>query len=402
MANEKLEYDYSSKDLNMTGFGSHSLKPEPNEETSSISLSVRDEARTDRTSSNNTDNAWGINHRQVPLALQQNKDCYGLTFFTRPQLNLTDNNLMQDRKFSRLLSDDTKSIERLVRTMLDPRLQVMSGDAEGQFDNDTFGVQGEVSCPLVDPRQAFISFFTNNLISLSGFPDLRAPTYSAKEGPYKEAYSFVDGPTTDYTEYDISATFRNIQNDPISKLAFFWTHYQAKVHEGVFTAYGDFVVNREIDYQTRIYRFILDPTKRYIQKMGCTGASFPYALSSGSFYDFDSTKPYNETSQNIQIPFKSVGAIFEDDMIIRSFNDVVSYFHPEMGGNDKRILCEPTDRMVKIPIDKLYFFNHRGYPHINPITYELEWYVSREYYESKLQSFQNFYKSLTAGAGISI
>ena len=400
MTIEASKYEFSVNDLNMAGFGNHSLKAEPKPDQTSISLSSKEEPRVDRASSNNTDNAWGINHRQVPLALQQNKDHYGLTFFTRPQLNLTDSNLMKDRKFSRLLNENSMSIERLTRTMLDPRLQHISGGPEGQFGSDSFGKQGPVNCPLVDHRQAFISFFTNNLVSLSGFPDLRAPTYSAKEGPYKEAYSFVDGPVDDYTEYDISATFRNIQGDPISKLAFFWNHYQSKVHEGVFTAYGDFIVNREIDYMTRIYRFVLDPSKRFIQRMACTGASYPYALSSGGFYDFDNTKPYNDASQNIHIPFKCLGAIFEDDMIVRSFNDVVSYFHPEMGGNDTRILCEPTDAMVKIPLDKLYIFNHRGYPHIDPYTYELEWYISREYYDSKLASFKQFSSSLFASMGL--
>jgi hypothetical protein len=401
MTTESSSYEFSVRDLDMTGFGSHSLKKETNPNQTSISLSNEDGSRTDRTTNNNTDNAWGINHRQVPLALQQNKDHYGLTFFTRPQLNLTDSNLMRERKFSRLLNESTMSIERLVRTMLDPRLQHISGGAEGQPGTDSFGKQGPVECPLVDHRQAFISFFTNNLVSLSGFPDLRAPTYSAKEGPYKEAYSFVDGPTIDYSEYDVSATFRNILGDPISKLAFFWNHYQSLVHEGVFTAYGDFIVNREIDYQTRIYRFILDPSKRYITRMACTGASYPYALSNGSFYDFDSTKPYNEASQNIQIPFKCMGAIYEDDMIVRSFNDVVSYFHPEMGGgSDTRILCEPTSEMTKIPIEHLYIFNHRGYPHINPLTYELEWYVSSEYYKSKLESFKKFSSSLFKGIGL--
>lgn len=397
MTTEVSEYNFSMKDLGMTGFGSHSFKSEEN----SISLSSDGFGRTDRTSGNNTDNAWGINHQQVPLALQQNKEHFGLTFFTRPQLNLTDNNCAKDRKFSRLLTDNKMSVEMMTKCMLDPRLQYnLHQDSEGQSASEGVGGQSNVECPLIDPHQAFVSFFTNNLVSLSGFPDLRAPTYSAKEGPYKEAYSFVDGPTDDYTEYDISATFRNIQGDPISPLAFFWNHYQSKVHEGVFTAYGDFIVNREIDYMTRIYRFVLDPSKRFIQRMACTGASYPYALSNGAFYDFDSSKPYNEASQSIQIPFKSLGALYEDDLIIRSFNDVVSYFHPEMGGGDESLLCKPSSAMVKVPVDKLHIFNHRGYPHINANTYEIEWYVSAEYYNSKIASFEGFASSLRASIGI--
>ena len=394
MSNETSEYNFSLADLSNFNFGSHSFQSEE----SPISLPSSDAVRKDRSTSNNTDNAWGINHRQVPLALQQTKDHYGLTFFTRPQLNLTDINCKQDRKFSRLLTDNQMSVHRMTRCLLDPRLQHnLNEDAEGQTAD---GAVGAITCPLVDHRQAFIPFFSNNLISLSGFPDLRAPTYSAKEGPFKEAYSFVDGPTEDYSEYDITASFRNIQGDPISPLGFFWTHYQSKVHQGIFNAYGDFIVNREIDYMTRIYRFVLDPSKRYIQRMACTGASYPYAQNLGSFYDVDISKPYNEASQTVQIPFKSLGAIYEDDLIIRSFNDVVSYFHPEMGGSDDRILCTPTDAMKKIPVEQLFIFNHRGYPWINPNTYEMEWYVSTEYYESKMRSFKDFTSSLSSSMGL--
>lgn len=403
MTTNVSEFDYSVNDLRMHGFGDHSFSDANLGETS-ISLTGSGSDTADRSNTNNTDNAWGLNHRQVPLALQQTKDNYGLVFVTRPQLNLTDANIRGVRKFSRLLTDNPKSIQRIVRCLLDPRLQYNVGaDIEGGGGTDDYITQKIITCPLVDHRQVFVPFFTNNIVSMSGFPDLRAPTYSAKEGPYKEAYGFVDGPTDDYSEYDITMSLRNILGDPISALAFFWIHYQSKVHEGIdMRAYGDFVVNREIDYMTRIYRFVLDPSKRFIQRMACTGASYPYALNNGSFYDFDNSKPYNEASQSIQIPFKCYGAIYEDDMIIRSFNDAVSYFHQEMGEGNGLINKPNARTMVQIPVENLFIFNHRGYPWINPQTYEIEWYVSREYYDSKMNAYKRFGQSLMLGAGISI
>ena len=400
MTETTADFDFSLRDLRMTGFGNHSLQLETID-SGPISLPGDKDIKIDKVSSNNTDNAWGINHRQIPLALQQNKDCYGITFFTKPQLNLTSANCRKDRKFSRLLTANNKSIQRIVRCNLDPRLLFnINQDAEGQaIDEDG---DSAITCPLVDRKLAFIPFLTNNLVSLSGFPDLRVPTYSAKEGPYKEAYGFADGPTDDYTEYDVVASFRSIQGDPISLLAFFWEHYQSKVHEGVMYAYGDYAICREIDYNTRIYRFILDPSKRFIQRFGSTGVSFPVGLNYGSHFDFDISKPYNDTGDNIQIPFKSYGAIYEDDLLIRSFNDVVGYFNDDMCDDSLAMLSQPTDRMIKIPFDHLTIFNHRGYPWINPRTYELEWYISKEYYQSKLASFNEFGKSLVTGAGIVI
>ena len=106
--NEKeASFSFSTQDLNFTGFGNHSLQLE---ESGPISLPGDKEYKLDKTQSNNTDNAWGINHRMIPLALQLNKDCYGITFFTKPQLNLRDDNCRRDRKFSRLLTMNDKSI----------------------------------------------------------------------------------------------------------------------------------------------------------------------------------------------------------------------------------------------------------------------------------------------------
>jgi hypothetical protein len=173
---QEASFSFSAHDLNFTGFGNHSLQLE---ESGPISLPGDKEFKLDKTQSNNTDNAWGINHRMVPLALQLNKDCYGITFFTKPQINLRDDNCRRDRKFSRLLTMNDKSIQRIVRCTLDPRLLFNTQrDAEGQDIEGSS--QSTITCPLVDRKLAFIPFLTNNLVSLSGFPDLRVPTYSAR------------------------------------------------------------------------------------------------------------------------------------------------------------------------------------------------------------------------------
>ena len=44
-------------------------------------------------------NLFGINHRQIPGLVPSNKDIYGFTFFTRPQLNLQTDNIRNERRF---------------------------------------------------------------------------------------------------------------------------------------------------------------------------------------------------------------------------------------------------------------------------------------------------------------
>ncbi len=79
----------SVKDVNQLGFGNHSLI---NVDTSVSQDSFFDLSRSE--GNEMTKNVYGINHRQTPLAIPQNKDHYGLTFFTRPQLNFRAANLI--------------------------------------------------------------------------------------------------------------------------------------------------------------------------------------------------------------------------------------------------------------------------------------------------------------------
>lgn len=375
----------SVKDISMLGFGNHSLfAVDPDNVTNDSFLDIF------RSEGNEmTKNVYGINHRQTPLAIPQNKDHYGLTFFTRPQLNLRSPNLRQNRLFTKLLTTEPLSYYRMIRNTLDPRL-------DSAYGTGVSGIE-RIECPLVDPEQAFIPILTNNLINISGWPDVKVDTFTSKAGPYKEEWSIVDGLAVDYSAYDLTATFRNSKGDPISLTMYIWEHYMSNVFEGVLSPYPDFLINNEIDYMTRIYRLVLDATKRYVVRIAATGASFPYAVPYASVFDFDATKPYHDGNNEIQVPFKSNGAIYDDDILIRSFNQVVGYFHKGM--KTKSVLDEPGPSVIKIPFEYLNIFNNRGYPRINPRTRELEWYVNADYYVAKIEAYKQFDALLDSALG---
>ena len=50
----------------------------------------------------------------------------------------------------------------------------------------------------------------------------------------------------------------------------------------------------------------------------------------------------------------------------------------------------PGSQMKKIPMNLLTLFNNRGYPRIDPSTYELEWYIDTDIYEAKMQALSTF------------
>lgn len=328
-------------------------------------------------------NLYGINHRQQPSPVPISKDNYGLTFFVRPQLNMQTPNLRNVRLFYPLLTTNPNSYQMIIRCLLDPRL-IHGYPSIPDSKEDYY----RLVCPFVDNKQAFIPILSNHLKSISGWPDVTVPVHTSAEGAYQEVHSMVDGITVNYTAYDIEATFRNSKGDPISSLFSTWVNYQSNVFEGMLMPYPDFITENEIDYNTRIYRLVLDPTKQTVQKIAATGVSFPTSLPMGGFFDYSSEKPYNDNNSDITIRFRCMGAQYNDDILIYEFNRTVEIFNPEMSS------VNIDEYMIKIPQEYLNIFNNRGYPRINPNNYNLDWYVSKIDFAKKQIAIIEFNKLL--------
>ncbi len=309
---------------------------------------------------------FGINHRQTAAALPINKDHYGLTFFTRPNLNLSLGNLRSVRLFNPLTTTNPSTIQRIIRCYLSPR----------ENQGDLAAGSAAITSPFVDPNQAFMPLLTNTLKSMSGWPDITVPYFTSHEGTHKEQYSIVDGVTDILSAYDITANFRNIQGDPITAMFFYWAHYMSHVFRGNMVPYPEMVVENEKDYETRIYRVVLDPSRTYVQKIAACGAAFPYADPMGASFNYDSEKPYNDSNQDITIPFHCQGAIYQDPILLYTFNQTVCAFNHSMTDANR------TSNNTKIPITALQLFNNRGYPRINPDTWELEWWIDNATYRA--------------------
>jgi hypothetical protein len=318
-------------------------------------------------------NLYGINHRQVPNAVPQNRDSYGLAFFVRPQLNMQTDNIRNVRLFASLLTSSNLTIQRYIRTLLDPRL-VQGYSYPG-------GRVAPIDCPLMDNQNAFFSVLTNNITSMSGWPDTTAPTFTSEPGLYREAWSIVDGISRNFESFDMEVTFRNTKGDPILYMFYIWLHYMSFVFEGQLVPYLDMITENVIDYNTRIYRLVLDKNRHTVTKIAATGAAFPISVATGSFFDFSSEKPYNDQNKDIPVRFRCLGAIYQDDILIRQFNDTVCIFNPSMRDEFRENAYE------KIPVALLQIFNNRGYPRINPDNNVLEWWVPKDLFNNRTASF---------------
>jgi hypothetical protein len=250
-----------------------------------------------------TDTFRGINHLQQPNSVPINRDMYGLTFFTRPRMNMTSENLRRVRKFANMLTSNGATIPRAIRAMLDTESR-MNGH----------------SSPLIDEYNAFIPILTNQMISNSGWPDMQAPTYTSEPGLYKEEYSLVDGVTDLFRIFDLRVNFRNISGDPITTLFTTWLEYMSQVVQGLIVPYPDALIENELDYTTRVYRLVLDHTKTYVQKIAACGAAFPLDAPIGNAFNYESDKPLNQGNDQISITFRCMGAIYNDPILVDEFN----------------------------------------------------------------------------------
>ena len=348
-----------------------------------------------------SNNMYGINFRQTGNPVPRAKDMHGFTIFTRPQLNLSRMNITNYRGFYNLLTSNKMSYQAFTRLMLDPKLA---------YNNPG------LTSPFVDNQNPFFSILTNNIVSMSGWPDMTVPIHTSEKGLYGEEHSFVDGAINNYEAFDIDATFRNSKGNPLIYMFYIWIKYQALVFEDILQPYMEMIVENEIDYNTRIYRLVLDQRKKHVTQIACTGASFPINVPTGNLFDYNIDKPYNAANAEISIRFRSMGFLAFEDIIKVMFNETLGIFNPgmrmvlehdmddsisdeeKMRENESAVYRVSGCPYVKVPhylgmsmdssifTNPFFAINHRAYPYINLFTNELEWWIDEGKFSQSVTS----------------
>lgn len=311
----------------------------------------------------------GLNFRGLGNPVVSNLDNSGICFMTRPRCCLTYDNLGQDRKMSQLGTNEPMTLQRAVRCYLDHVGETHRG----------------ITTPLVDPRLPFMPLLTNTLISLSGWPDPVLDYWTSPAGIWRESTALVDGLYKQLGVFNLQANFTNVPGDPISLLIDSWCTYASNIYNNIMTPYPDQVVDNEVDYQTRIYMFVLDPGRRYIQKWANTGAAFPTSTPMGAAFNFDATRPYNFNNQQISVPFTCIGAEYNDPIVLKEFNDLVGDWYSPMNNINVNMttgeLSGPST-LKQLTTDEVKKYNYMALPYINLATNELTWWLTPSEYES--------------------
>ncbi len=321
-----------------------------------------------------TANFWGVRRGNNIMPSPLPYENTGITFFTKPRLKLTDSNILGNL-LSLLASDNPRSMARAIRAFLDP----YTGGSSTATATTLKGMDIKpYKSDLVDPLNPFITILGNNTISMTGFPDSDLNTYTAPEGVYHETWSMADDIVTLFGRYDLSCTFRNMYGDPIGTMIYLWLYYMSAVYVGDIYPYIDSIMDNEIDYQTRIYRFILDPTRTRVLRMFCSGASFPTAANTGANFNVTEGKPLVQESNEYSVNFTCSGAVYYDPRIIKWFNKTVTNFNQNMKDGVRE------QAYMKIPYGKQNIMDNMGYPRINPSNMDLEWWIEPTVYKELL------------------
>lgn len=280
--------------------------------------------------------------------LPTNTELKGLTFITRPKLNLSTSSLRQDRILATLDTKKQDTIPFMIRALLDTNL----GQAGSWFSSLV------KNSMLVDHRNPFITPLGNCLQSISGWPDKVMDVETTDGGFHSEDFTMARGHDRLNKSYDLTLTFRDIQGGVILGLLLYWFHWFDLATKGQVVAYPEDILERRLCYTCSIYRFTLDPSTRVISKWAKATGCFPKSVPIGACFNLNEGEQYISSAATLSVPFQVNKIEYMDPIIFNEFNRLVRRYYPDItnaGGEFGSLTkVEPVPQ-----------YNFRGLPYIN-------------------------------------
>jgi len=317
----------------------------------------------------------GVNINAGIPTLPPNIENPGYLFFTKPRFNLTPQNCDHVRKLSYLKDRSANSFSNAIRCMLmPPGTWLVNGvDVDNSRSN------------LVDDNSPWITLLTGSCLTVSGWPVIAPETHTSEPGIRKQVQSWMDAPPWHYGDFNLTATFVNMAGDPISRLFDTWVEYMGNLALGTIIPTFKNMVNRRIDYNTRIYRLVMDRSRKYIEGMAMVGAAYPLNSPLAEKFNYNIETAITPDVNQVTVEFKAIGAYYNDPIVISQFNRTTTRFLPELAISANRYspgennLSNTNYPFTKLP-DSMKSLFVEAYPWIEEDKnaggrYELEWYV---------------------------
>jgi len=259
-------------------------------------------------------------HRSIFPA---NQEKIGLTFITRPRLNLQTFNLLGSRRLQILNNNDPNSISFAIRAFLDTNLNNKEND--NQY-TDLLKI-----CPLIDDNNPFFVPLMNSLTSFTGLPTINIEEDETSIGFFGEGQKFSLGhDSLARGNYELTLGFKEVDGGVISSIFWYWLEYMHCVANGSAFAYPDDIDALTMNYTVSIYRFNMDPTNHYITDWcKCTGC-WPKELNIAERLHVNENDNWisRNATQQFTVPFNCAVVEYRDYAIFQDFNTLVRRYCP--------------------------------------------------------------------------
>lgn len=256
-------------------------------------------------------------HNLIP----PNAEHSGLTFITRPRLCLSGASVKLQPEFAPLDTINVQSMGYTLRCLLDTQYSRVNAIHASK-------------CRLVNTSNPFFTPLCNGLIGISGFTDMTLQTETTPSGFHSEDQTYVSGYDQLNKSYDLSLTFKDIQNGPIMAIFYYWLLYMGYSAKGMMPCYEDDLEARRMNYTVSIYRFRLDPTRRFITGYAKATGCFPKSLPMGSLFNYSEGELYNSDVGKFTIPFAVNKLEYNKYPILVDFNMLVNRYNNNLSNEN--------------------------------------------------------------------
>ena len=222
-----------------------------------------------------------------------------------------------------------------------------------------------------NPSSPFISVLSNRLLALNGWPDPTIDIETTEGGFFSESITYPKGSDNLARNYDISASFSDLQGSVIHSLFTIWTRWIMLATRGHITAYMEDIEARRMCFTSSIYRFVMDPSNRFITKWAKATGCFPRSVPSGAYFNYDANASNVDVAMNLAIPFTVSGKIeYMDPIILKEFDMLMEKFCGPITGYQSAISSENGSL-----VDNRMMVNFKCLPYIDlkAGNNELQW-----------------------------
>lgn len=248
----------------------------------------------------------------MPLA----DDTIGLMLITRPQLDLSDDNISKSEKLISMYGGSQYNLSSFIRGTLDERW-------------------GAAHSPIgLNNKSPFITCLTEYLKVSTGFSDLQMRVETTEPGIRDQVYQRVASKLEENGSYTMSQTYYNPKGSVIQTLFHHWMTYISEVVSGDRQCGPRdwYLLANRIDFDCRIYHLIMNKDAEFLEHIYATVQSIPTSFPAGSVANIDNTQTTlrGEGQDDFSVQFSSTGMRFDEWGLIQSFNEHTFAYNPRL------------------------------------------------------------------------